>query len=232
MSARERHDGEALTARVLGALNEEEARAVDEHVVSCRPCAAELGELRSLAQALGDVPPEAFLDGPPEGGELLLQRTLRQVRAERAGARRRRWAAAGVAAAVVAAALLQGGVLIGEHRAGQAVRPPAAAPPPGPVRTASATDPSTGARLTVRLTPATAWVRLHARVGGIPAGEHCLLVVVARDGSRQIAGSWVVSPTGEGHGVILDGSAAVAPEDVAAVLVETAGGTAYVSAKP
>ncbi|SNS76356.1 zf-HC2 domain-containing protein [Actinacidiphila glaucinigra] len=205
MSTGERHDGEALTARVLGALNDEEVRAVDEHAASCEPCGTELGELPALARALGGVPPEAFLDGPPEGGDLLLQRTLRQVRAERAGARRRR----------------------------RAARPPVAAPAPGPVRTASGADPSTGARLTVRLTPATAaWVRLRARVGGIPAGEHCLLVVVARDGARQIAGSWVVAPAGEGRGVSLDGSAAVAPDEVAAVVVETADGTAYVSAKP
>ncbi|MFI8179369.1 zf-HC2 domain-containing protein [Actinacidiphila glaucinigra] len=232
MSTRERHDDEALTARVLGTLNEEEARAVDEHAASCGPCGTGLGELRALARALGGVPPEAFLDGPPEGGDLLLQRTLRQVRAESAGARRGRRAAAAVAAAVAAAALLQGGVLSEEHRAGRAARPPVAAPPPGPVRTASGADPSTGARLTVRLTPATAWVRLQARVGGIPAGEHCLLVVVARDGARQIAGSWVVAPAGEGRGVSVDGSAAVAWDEVAAVVVETADGTAYVSAKP
>ncbi|MFF7213824.1 hypothetical protein ACFZAU_25350 [Streptomyces sp. NPDC008238] len=85
--------------------------------------------------------------------------------------------------------------------------------------------------MAVRLTPATAWVRVHARVGGIPPGERCLLVVVARDGARTIAGSWVVSPGGEGRGVSLDGSAAVAPGEVAAVVVETAEGGAYVSAR-
>jgi anti-sigma factor RsiW len=231
MSTGQRHDSEALTAYVLGALSEEEVRAVDEHVVSCDPCRAELDELRTMEQALGEVPPEAFLDGPPEGGDLLLQRTLRQVRAEHAGARRRRWAAAGVAVAAVAATLFYGGVLTGEHRGDPAGRPPVAASPPGPSRAASATDPATGARLTVRLTPATEWVRLKAAVSGIPAGEHCLLVVVARDGGRQIAGSWVVSAAGEGRGVSLDGSAAVAPGDVAAVVVENAAGKRYVTAE-
>ncbi|MGW3242237.1 anti-sigma factor family protein [Streptomyces sp. NPDC001070] len=231
MSTGQRHDNEALTAYVLGALNEEEVRAVDEHVASCDPCRAELDELRTMEQALGEVPPEAFLDGPPGGGDLLLQRTLRQVRAERAGARRRRWAAAGLAAAAVAATLFYGGVLTGEHRGDPAVRPPVAASAPGPSRAASATDPATGARLAVRLTPATEWVRLKAAVSGIPAGEHCLLVVVARDGSRQIAGSWVVSAAGEGRGVSLDGSAAMSPGDVAAVVVENAAGKRYVTAE-
>ncbi|MEU4098190.1 zf-HC2 domain-containing protein [Streptomyces sp. NPDC026673] len=232
MSTPERHEGEALTAHVLGTLTEEEVRAVDEHVGSCASCGAELDGLRTMAQALGEVPPEAFLDGPPEGGDLLLQRTMRQMRAERAGERRRRWTAAGVAAAAVAATVLYGGVLIGEHRGGRADGPPpVAASPSGPPRVASATDPSTGARLAVRLTPATGWVRVNARVGGIPAGEHCRLVVVAADGGRQIAGSWVVSATGEGGGVGLDGSAAVAPADVAAVVVENSAGRRYVTVR-
>jgi hypothetical protein len=43
-----------------------------------------MAELRDLAAALAGMPAEAFLDGPPTDGELLLRRTLRQVRAERA----------------------------------------------------------------------------------------------------------------------------------------------------
>ncbi|MFB7293497.1 anti-sigma factor family protein, partial [Actinacidiphila glaucinigra] len=166
MSTGERHDGEALTARVLGALNEEEVRAVDEHAASCEPCGTELGELRALARALGGVPPEAFLDGPPEGGDLLLQRTLRQVRAERAGARRRRRAAAVVAAAVAAAALLQGGVLLGEHRAGRAARPPVAGPAPGGGRTAAGGGPGPAGRGGGRRRPA---ARPRASTGPSPA---------------------------------------------------------------
>jgi anti-sigma factor RsiW len=86
----ERHDSEQLTAYVLGVLGEQEVREVDERIASCDPCRGELAELREMEQALGEVPPEAFIDGPPEGGDLLLQRTLRQARAERSGRDRRR----------------------------------------------------------------------------------------------------------------------------------------------
>ena len=36
----------------------------------CAACRAELHALSELEAALGEVPPEAFLDGPPEGGDL------------------------------------------------------------------------------------------------------------------------------------------------------------------
>ena len=46
-----------------------------------------------MTDLLGEVPPEAFLEGPPDG-DLVLQRTLRQIRAETAAERRRTAAAA------------------------------------------------------------------------------------------------------------------------------------------
>ncbi|NUT53841.1 MAG: anti-sigma factor, partial [Saccharothrix sp.] len=82
-----------------------------------------------------------------------------------------------------------------------------------------ATDPGTGARMTVRVEPAAGWVRVNASVAGIARDEKCRLFVVAKDGSRQEAGSWLVSVAGERDGTNLDGSALIAPEDVAAVEV-------------
>jgi hypothetical protein len=55
--------------------------------------------------------------------------------------------------------------------------------------------------------------------------------VVAKDGSREVAGSWVVgADNGHGKAANLDGSAAMAPGDVASVLVENTAGKKYVSA--
>jgi hypothetical protein len=237
MSTQEQHDSEQLTAYVLGVLGEQEVRAVDEHIESCDRCRGELGELREMERALGEVPPEAFIDGPPEGGDLLLQRTLRQARTERAGRERRRLAVTGAVAAAAAAVLLIGGVFIG--RSGGAVSPQAVPVPTPPVSTApsglmvaSAKDSGTGASMTVQVVPAAKWVRVNASVSGIPAGERCRLVVVAKDGSREVAGSWVVgSVNGHGKGANLDGSAAVAASDVASVLVENTAGKKYVTAE-
>ncbi|MFC4035509.1 anti-sigma factor family protein [Streptomyces polygonati] len=240
MSESHRHE-ELLGAYVLGLLDPRETAEIDEHTASCDQCRAELAELRRAELLLGGLPAEAFEDGPPEGGELLLQRTLRQSRDERASTRLRWSSAVGAAVAASAALVFLGGYLMGDDGSGtEATGPvtiptvtaaaPTATPVPG-VRVASATDPATHARMTVRLTPAAAWVRVNAAVSGIPAGERCRLVVVARDGSRRTAGGWTVGDdgTGAGKGADLDGSAAVRPDQVASVLVQNEQGKTYVT---
>ena len=77
------------------------------------------------------------------------------------------------------------------------------------------------------LGPTGSWVRLTASVTGIPRGERCRIVVVARNGTREIAGSWVVAATPGGP---IDGSAAVALPDVAAVVVQNEAGHEFVRA--
>src|ERR687898_3441684 len=72
-----------------------------------------------LAELLGEGPPEALLDGPPDA-DLVLRRTLRQMRSETAAHRRRRRLPRLVAAAAVAA-LLAGGVAIGRATAPEPV---------------------------------------------------------------------------------------------------------------
>jgi hypothetical protein len=63
-------------------------------------------------------------------------------------------------------------------------------------------------------------------VTGVPAGEQCRLFVVAADGSREPAGSWLSSPSGS---TTLDGSALMAPADVAGVQAETYAGQILVA---
>ncbi|MFD8145737.1 anti-sigma factor family protein [Streptomyces sp. NPDC059708] len=234
-----RHEEELLGPYVLGVLDQEDVRRVEEHVGDCVGCREEVAALREMESALGEVPEEAFLDGPPQGGDLLLQRTLRQVRGERAARARWRGAVAGLAAAASLAAVFWAGARLGGDAGGAAALPPppspsasaAPSPPPAGTRVASATDPGTGARMTVQVTPAAKWVRVRAAVTGVPAGERCRLVVVSRDGTRSTAGGWVVGTAehGEGKGAALDGSAAVDPADVGAVLVENESGRTFVS---
>ncbi|MER8236342.1 zf-HC2 domain-containing protein [Streptomyces sp. NPDC094049] len=237
MSIKE-HDSALLGAYVLGALDEQEVRTVDEHMASCQRCRDELEELREMESALGEVPPEAFLDGPPEGGDLLLQRTLRRVRGERAARALRRRAFLGAVASVAAAALLGGGVLIGQStgdRTPQARPPGPTAPatpptvPPGSVKVVEGRSPETGSGMRLRVTPAVDWIRLNASVTGIPAGERCRIVVVTKDGDREIAGGWLVADREKGANI--DGSAAVPIDDVAEVVIENDRGKEYVTVK-
>ncbi|MFJ2932975.1 zf-HC2 domain-containing protein [Streptomyces sp. NPDC087219] len=239
MNRQQHEEEELLGPYVLGVLDEADTRRLEAHVNDCAACRQEVSALREMEAALGEVPPEAFLDGPPQGGDLLLQRTLRQMRGESATARTRRGGLIGLAAAAALAGVFWAGTATsgaGDPVALPPTPPPTsttapATPPPG-TRVASATDATSGARMTVRVTPAAAWVRVHAAVTGLPPGERCKLVVVGRDGTRTTAGSWVVGEApggGEGKGASLDGSAAVDPADVRAVVVENEAGKTFVT---
>jgi RNA polymerase sigma-70 factor (ECF subfamily) len=217
---------------VLDALSPEEKQQVEEHLAGCAECRAEVDSLSEWAAALEAVPEAMLLDGPPEGGDLLLQRTLRQVRAETTGRRHRRTALVTAAAAVVLAVAIGGGVVVGR---GTAPETPLAQPsagvtadPPG-TKLASATDPKTGAKISVAVLPAAGWVRVTATVAGIPAGEPCRLEVVGKDGVPVLAGSWLVSKEGAATGTTLNGSALIDPSQVASVRVVNTAGKQYAS---
>ncbi|MEU3985582.1 zf-HC2 domain-containing protein [Streptomyces sp. NPDC026672] len=236
MSTQQHPNDELLSAYTLGLIEPDDRSSVEVHTAECEACRMELAALREMEEALGEVPPEAFLEGPPDDGDLLLQRTLRQVRQEQAGQRRRRSFAVGLGAAASAAVLFFGGYLAAgdDGSSGLAGPAPTSSAPQAGVRVASAKDSGTDAGMTVRLTPATGWVRVNASVSGVPAGERCRLVVVSKDGAREIAASWVVPARGAAHKVPpgaargIDGSAAVDPDQVKSVLVENEAGKRYV----
>lgn len=218
------HQTKLLGAYVLGVLEGNEWTTVQSHLRVCPACRGEAEDLRDLENALGEIPPEAFLEGPVPDGELLLERTLKQVRTEgnrQTWRRRSLWA---LAAALIGVVALAGGALIGRDTAPVTAQ---AAPAAGTM-TGTATDVTTGATMTVAIQPAVGWVRVHATVTGVPAGEECRLYVVSRDGSRREAGSWLV-PAGAPKGTPLDGAALVAPADVMAVEVETFAGQPLVT---
>ncbi|ANN18584.1 anti-sigma factor [Amycolatopsis orientalis] len=230
------HDQGQLAAYVLGGLTPAEAATFETHLANCPTCRREVRELAELRYHLDEVPPEAFLEGPPDGGDLLLQRTLRQVREEEGAQERkpRRFLAVAGAAVLVVVAL-GAGVLVGRQTSPEPSTvalpvPTVTAPVPG-TRDLAATDRETGAQLAVRVVPAAGWVRLHAKAEGVREGEKCQLVVVTKSGERVSAGSWLVSAKGEREGTGIDGSALVAPDDVASVDVVTLDGRNLVSAQ-
>jgi anti-sigma factor ChrR (cupin superfamily) len=223
-------DRDALGAYAFGALDARERETVAQHVIVCQRCGAELAELEEVTRMLGELPPEAVLTGPPDGADLVLQRTLRQLRAEVAGIVRRRNLRLGFAAAAAMAACIVVGVVLGRSTAAQLATPPTVqvSVVPG-TRVASAVDAQTNTRLVVTMVPAQGWVRLNVAVSGVARGEKCRIVVVNRDGGKEIAASWVVSEKGEADGTNVDGAAAVPLDEVIAVEVETSTGKTLVS---
>ncbi|SES48556.1 anti-sigma factor family protein [Actinokineospora terrae] len=227
------HETPLLGAYALGVLDDDERAAVQRHLADCAECRVELQALEEVRDMAGELPEEALLDGPPDDGDLLLARTLRQVRSEANASRNRSIAIAGVAAAVVLAAVLGTGVVIGRSTSTPVAQPTVTVGPTetqnAKTRFLSGSDPNTGARLTAKVVPAAGWVRLNVSVTGIPAGERCRVVVVSKDGTREEAGSWLVSPDGAQKGTNLDGAALIAPDDVGSVEIITTEGKRYVS---
>lgn len=223
------HDRAQLGAYALGVLDPVEARQVHEHLTTCLDCQREVNELMMIRRALDQVPPEAFVDGPPEDGDLLLRRTLRQVRDE-APARRRVSAGFAVAAAVAVAVALGGGILLGRQTVSTS---PVAQPPtstlPSNARLAEATDPGTGTSMTIALEPRKGWVWVNATVKGLDAGLHCEMYVVTKDGKDILAGGWLVSEEGSAKGTQLEGTADVPPDEVEAIEIRTRDGQTMVS---
>lgn len=227
-----------LSAYLLGGLASSQAEGVSRHVGGCPICQAELPLLQETVTMLDAVPPEALLDGPPEDADLLVRRTLRRLREQEArevppqATNQARWLA--VAAALVVLAGI-GGLALGRgttgpsNQAGPTVTVTSTPTPVPGTKVATNVDPGTGARLTVTVAPAKGWVRVNAVAAGIAAGQKCHLIVVAKDGSRIEAGSWLVSAAGAARGTTLDGAALVELSQVSAVRVETSAGQLLVS---
>nr|WP_240956086.1 hypothetical protein [Streptomyces thermoviolaceus] len=87
----------------MGDLARDARAQLEKHAAVCAVCRRELRDLRETEAVLGEVPPEMFLDGPPDGGDLLLQRVLRRAREEWAAMRQRRSVRTGQRTAATAA---------------------------------------------------------------------------------------------------------------------------------
>lgn len=176
----------------------------------------ELNETTMHREPQFDLPPEAALNGRPDGGDLVLQRTLCRIRHEKAREGRRRYSLAVVVATSLLAAALAGGVVIGRHLTDES----------GDLVVGATAN---GTSLSAVITPAEGWSRVRVTVRGVPPGQQCWLVVTDVRGNRFVAGSWIAGGGDPGRGVTHDGAALVDQDDLASVSVEALDGRVLVS---
>jgi anti-sigma factor RsiW len=229
------HDRTQLGAYALGALEPAEVAELEEHLATCAECRAELAELTELKDLLGEVPPEAFLDGPPDGGDLLLQRTLREARSEEDEQppaqqpapvpvkRRSRWLLVAAAVVVVVGAL-GGGVAIGRSTV------PADDQPVAGAKQVTTEDSSTGSTMAATVEPRPGWSWVRVQVTGLKAGDQCEMVVTNKDGYSWVAGSWLVSEKAAKNGSTFGGGVLVPLDQVRSVEIRTVQGKHVVTA--
>lgn len=232
------HDRTQLGAYALGALEPAEVAAVDEHLATCAECRAELVELNEMKDFLGEVPPEAFLEGPPEGGDLLLQRTLREVREPQVQEpdvrepqtqdpqvrpKRSRWLLVAAAVVVVAGAL-GGGVVLGRSTAPDADQPVAGS------KQVTTSDTTTGVTMAATVEPRAGWTWVKVNVSGLTAGDQCVMVITDKSGASWVAGSWLVSEKAAKSGSAFGGGVLIPPDQVRSVEIRTVQGKHVVTA--
>jgi hypothetical protein len=229
------HDRSQLGAYALGALQPDEVRTVDEHLAGCAECRDELAGFEEMREFLGEVPPEAFLDGPPADGDLLLQRTLREVRAASVAEplvevrpttpRRSRWLLAAAAVVVIAGAALGGGILIGRQSVvEQYATPTPSDTTPAGSKHVTATDAGTGTTMATTVEPRTGWSWIDVKISGLKAGAECELLVTDKNGKSYVAGSWVVSAKAASEGSKFGGGVLIPISQVKSVEIRTAQG--------
>ncbi|SEO25475.1 zf-HC2 domain-containing protein [Actinacidiphila rubida] len=179
-------------AYLLGALDDAEMAAFEDHLAGCEECAAALDELIGVVPVLEEVREDGVAFAEPPGGDAMLDRLLAQVTAERRARRRRR-----LAAVAAAAVLVVGGptvaVLATEGSAGAPVASPTFA-----ADRVSASNPATGASAVVGVADKPWGTAVDLRLTGVRGPLTCSLVAVDGQGHRQSIATWSVPDAGYG----------------------------------
>jgi anti-sigma factor RsiW len=193
---------------VLGSLDSAERAKLEEHLVDCDVCRAELVSLAGLPGLLSRVSPQEAADGLPTARPQLLEGLLTRAADQR---RTRRHRLIAVAAAVI---LVAGGIVGGFELAHPSGNGTATTAADGPVHAS------------VRLVGTASGTKITLSLSGVPSGEECRLVAISTDGSSHDAGSWYASYNGD---VAVNETAALAPAELAALRVETGAGRPLVT---
>lgn len=207
----------SLGALVLGALVPHDREVVEAHVQGCATCSATLAELAPVPGLLNRVD-TADLDRTPPPPELL-ERVLAVVRADEATSRRRsarrrtRWVTVALGGAA-AAALIVVVAVVWTTVSGEDSRPS--------VPVAVSADPGATVSASVTMNPTDTGTQLTMALSGVESGQHCQLVAVGRDGTREVAATWVATYDGEAH---VTGTTGLALDQIASLEVTTPDGT-------
>lgn len=206
----------ALGVYVVGALEPVERVAIEHHLETCSACRDELSELAGLPGLLAHVDVAEVVGEEPSAPAELLDRMLAAAAEERRSARRWRVMVAAAVVAIATAGTTAAAVQLAEGNHGSAKAP-----------TQAALVASQG-QVTARITPAAkAWgTAVRMQLTGVREGETCSLVVVSRDGQREVAASWRVNYSGV---VDVQGATALPASEIASYDVVTLDGRQLVS---
>jgi predicted anti-sigma-YlaC factor YlaD len=203
----------SLGVYLLGALSADEQAEVETHLIDCAQCRAELADLAALPELLGRLSLSDIAAEPPAVPDDLFERVADRARAEAATAARslsarvhRRYRLIAVAAAAVLLLVVGGGTW-------EALRPH-----PHVFTTASGQ-----VHMSVQVASQTTGTGFALTVSGLRKDEHCTLIAVATDGSRDVAGRWDATYDGQAN---VTGSTSIPQSQLSRLVLLGTGGHA------
>lgn len=206
----------ALGAYVLGSLDPRERSAVDTHLSGCPVCRTELAGLAGLPGLLGQLTEAEVVAGPVRPQRRLLERLIAEQTRRRRSTRRR------LIVAVAATVLLLAGI------GGTAVALRAEAPRPRVVAAVGAPVGGSAVSASFGLLAKPWGTEVTLRLRGVPPGEHCRLLAVARDGRTEVTASWEATYAGKAD---VTGATSIRPVDLRSLRVVTYAGRELVAAE-
>jgi predicted anti-sigma-YlaC factor YlaD len=166
----------SLGVYLLGALEPTERAAVESHLADCSQCRSQLAELAELPSMLERISLDDIAPEPLVPSNDLYERVAAKARAEGAdelATRRRRYRRL-TAVAAAFAIVVGGGIGTWAIVGGNSSNP----------------GQSAGVHMTVALASQATGTGYSLEVSGLPIDEHCKLIAVAKDGTRDVAGQW------------------------------------------
>lgn len=166
---------------VLGALDPEERRRFEAHLVGCDQCRGEVAEFAPIPALLARAPHAEPVAAPDRIADVAARRVRADWSALTTSRRRWRWGAAVASGAALVAATVAAGAVA----------------PLGPEGTALLVTGGRVASATVQVDPRAWGSAVHLDLTGLPARGGYVAWVIGPDGEQQQVAAWGPTPTGQ-----------------------------------
>nr|WP_042182996.1 zf-HC2 domain-containing protein [Kibdelosporangium sp. MJ126-NF4]CEL15285.1 PROBABLE CONSERVED MEMBRANE PROTEIN [Kibdelosporangium sp. MJ126-NF4]CTQ95674.1 PROBABLE CONSERVED MEMBRANE PROTEIN [Kibdelosporangium sp. MJ126-NF4] len=223
-----------IAAYILGALDEPDNSAFEEHLLDCSRCQLDLVELQDVPDLLDKVKHDAPALLVPVPGPQVLSSLLEEATKSRHQRRRRQWFAAAaasfliIAAPVVAIVATSGEnpVPVASPALGLKIEPPTSTEQPQVLN-------GVGGEMDANVTMLTQeWgTQVNIELRGAVGPRKCELVAVSTRGDTETVTNWVVPPGGRNEPLKLSGGTSFAPSDIARLEVRDDKGQVLLSVK-
>jgi hypothetical protein len=214
-----------IAAYILGALDEPDNSAFEDHLLDCPRCQLDLIELQDVPDLLDTVKHDAPALLVPVPGPRVLSSLLEEATRSRHQRRRRQWFAAAAAVFLIVAAPLvtvvvsqSGGVSPSANpqldvKLDQQTEP---AGPTGQPRTLDGPAKGMGGELDASITMlAHEWgTQIDMELRGAAGPRLCELVAISKKGEARTVTSWTVPPGGSNEPLKLSGGAPFQPPEI------------------